>query len=251
MNGVNTLLNRYDKILVIVILIGILLLPAVSAGKISNFGQDHWTNMPLPAVNYIPTSSSTTLYQNDTGIKEPVCTPVKMSLTNNNSDYPLFLRAKSVGDIAYLIMDVNPKIKSQAEAYFIQVTRSEYCAENPSILLIGGWIYPDRISKVSNLPGVTLSLMIWPPYGYESMAGDPPAALFPISYDPIIDPNTPVTRPVENTFHIPQISVQPSKNFISSGSLISSQFRMNHNPINPLGPGKSSQNRTICSLCSY
>jgi hypothetical protein len=251
MTGVNKSLNYCITILIVIALIGILLIPAVSAGKFNYYGPNQWMNITIPAMNYIPSSSSSIPSPHDPGFKEPVCTPVKIDLTNNASDYPLFLRAQSVGDIYYLVIQVNSKIKSKAESYFIQVTRAEYCAENPTSILLGGWIYPDNSSKVSVLDGVTSSLEIWPPYGYESTATiEPPYGMFPISKDPVIRLNNPISSPSQNIINLPQTSVKSSKNLIPSNPFNNTQFQTNINWVNPLGQRKDIWSRTICSVCS-
>jgi hypothetical protein len=210
----NKSLNHYIAILAVIALIGILFVPAVSAGKFLNYGPIHGTIKTVPAVKYVPAPSSFVPYPQktltDSDITCAVCTPINLELTNNESDYPLFLRAVYVGDIYYLVVDVDSKIKSKVESYFIQVTRAEYCAEDPTTILLGGWVYPDKMYEVSALKGVSMSLMGWPPYGYSDTTLYPPWFPFLESGNPVTKLNDQFTKPSQNIIRIPQTGVKSS-----------------------------------------
>jgi hypothetical protein len=172
----------------------------------------------IPAVKYVPASSSfvpsSQLTPTDPGNDCPICTPVKIDITDSVSDYPLYLRALSVGDIYYLIIEVNftanSKILSQVEPYFIDITRAEYCAENSTVGVVGGWIYPDKVDEVIAINGVFGGGMPWPPYGYE----DRGQFLYPpyISYTEVqvTKLNNQFTRPSNNIIRIPQTGFKSS-----------------------------------------
>ena len=168
----------------------------------------------IPAVKYVPASSSFVPYPQktltDSDITCAVCTPIKLELTNNESDYPLFIRAATVGDIYYLVVDVNFKIKSKVESYFIQVTRAEYCAEDPTTILLGGWVYPDKMNEVSALDGVSMSLWGWPPYGYSDTTLTPPWVSWGVCGDQVTKLNDQFTKPSQNIIRIPQTGVKSS-----------------------------------------
>jgi len=172
----------------------------------------------IPAVKYVPASSSfvpsSQLTPTDPGNDCPICTPVKIDITDNVSDYPLYLRALSAGDIYYLVIELNFKVNSdilsQVEPYFIDVTRAEYCAENPTIGLVGGWIYPDKMNEVIAINGVFGGGWGWPPYGYEDR--DPFLAPPYISFSEVqvTKLNNQFTRPNNNIIRIPQTGVTSS-----------------------------------------
>ena len=212
MKKVNKSLNHCIAILIVIALIGILFVPAVSAGKFINYGPIQGMNKTIPAVKYIPTPASFFPYPQktltDPDISCAICTPIKLELTNNESDYPLFLRAVYVGDIYYLVVDVDSKIKSKIESYFIQVTRAEYCAENPTTILLGGWVYPDKMNEVSALKGVSMSLMIWPPYGHEDTTLYPPWVSWGELGNQVTKLNNQFTKPSQNVIRIPQTGVK-------------------------------------------
>jgi len=207
---VNKSLNYYIAILVVIALIGIPFIPAVSAGKFLNYGPIHGTIKTLPAVKYTPATTSSISSPHDSDFKEPVCTPVTIDLTNSESDYPLFLRAATVGDIFYVVVIVNVKVKSKVESYFIDVTRAEYCAENPTSILLGGWMYPDKVDEVSVLKGVDWCFTIWPPYGYEDTTLYPPWASPGVIGDRVTKLNDQFTKPSQNIIRIPQTGVTSS-----------------------------------------
>lgn len=174
----------------------------------------HGTIKTIPAVKYVPAPFSFVPYPQktltDSDITCAICTPIKLELTNNESDYPLFIRAATVGDIYYLVVDVNSKIKSKVESYFIQVTRAEYCAEDPTTILLGGWVYPDKMNEVSALDGVSMSLMGWPPYGYSDTTLYPPWVSWGVCGDQVTKLNDQFTKPSQNIIRIPQTGVKSS-----------------------------------------
>jgi hypothetical protein len=215
---VNKLLNHYIAILAVIAIIGILFVPVVSAGKFLNYGPIQGTIKPIPSVKYVPASPSFVpspqLTPTDPGNDCPICTPIKIDITDSVSDYPLYLRALSVGDIYYVVIEVNftvnSKILSQVKPYFIDVTRAEYCAENSTVGVVGGWIYPDKVDEVIAIDGVFGGGSIWPPYGYEDR--DPFLVPPYISYAEVqvAKLNNQFTRPSKNIIQIPQTGIKSS-----------------------------------------
>jgi len=112
---VNKFLNNYIAILAVIALIGILFVPAVSAGKTINYGPIQWTMKTIPAVKYTQSSLQPTIPEKTPAAinvsTDPGSTnPQSFALSNLNyptipKDYAIRIAVESIDNSIILTSD--------------------------------------------------------------------------------------------------------------------------------------------------
>jgi hypothetical protein len=229
LNQANKSLNHFIAILAVIALIGILFIPAVSAGKFLNYGPVQGPIKTIPAVKYVQAPSSFVPYleqtlttlDNATLIPDipaidkthDLSTDLLLLLypENRHAGYNesevrslmivkrvlipgdrLVSGGQTVGDIVHVQVTIKPETRAEAETYFYSILGYSFGDQ----ITIEGWLPLNIVKELEAFEGVIAIDLVWPPVINSASVNSPGiSAIIPSSLiKPAIVPSQSISK---------------------------------------------------------